>query len=396
MLNTGRFLWDFQKVDAAMDRERDAGRLWSKTLNRAGYQTYMAGKWHVRTKSQQTFDVVGTERPGMPDVVPQKHPHAYNRPRDGVEDTWNPANPAEGGFWQGGRHWSEVLADETLGFFQTAAKSDRSFFMYVAFNAAHDPRQAPQPYLDLYPAQDVRVPVNFLPEYPFKDRIGCPHSLRDEFLAPMPRTRHAIQVHRREYYALITHMDAQIGRILEGLETAGLAQKTWIFFTADHGLAVGQHGLLGKQNLFDHSVRVPFFVVGPGVPAGTQSHEPIYYQDVMPTTLDLAGLDIPEHVSYQNLLPIIRGKGTSKYRSIYNAYIDLQRAVTMDGWKLLLYPKVPTVLLYHTAEDPHELSNLADEPQHQSRIQSLFAELLRWQAETGDKLDVRPVFPELQ
>ncbi len=80
--------------------------------------------------------------------------------------------------------------------------------------------------------------------------------MRDENLAPFPRTKHAVQVHRREYYAIISHLDEQIGRVLEALDKSGQSENTWIFFSADHGLAVGQHGLIGKQNLFDHSIRL--------------------------------------------------------------------------------------------------------------------------------------------
>ncbi len=169
-----------------------------------------------------------------------------------------------------------------------ATQREEPFFMYLAFNAPHDPRQSPQSYLDRYPVEQVSVPENFQPLYPFADAIGCGKGLRDERLAPFPRTPHAVQVHRREYYALITHMDAQIGRILESLQATGKADNTWIFFSADHGLAVGQHGLLGKQNMYDHSVRVPFMVVGPNVAADRRIDEPIYLQDVMPTTLELA------------------------------------------------------------------------------------------------------------
>jgi arylsulfatase A-like enzyme len=386
MLNTGRFLWDFQRVDRQMEEERRAGRLWSELLKQAGYRSYMAGKWHVRIDAARTFDVTGSVRPGMPNVFPERHPHAYNRPREGFVDSWDPANPEEGGFWEGGTHWSEVLADEAIGFLEAAAQDERPFFMYVAFNAPHDPRQAPREYLDRYPIEAMRVPANFLPEYPYKDEIGSPHTLRDEFLAPMPRTEHAVRVHRSEYYAIITHMDAQIGRVLDALDRSGQADNTWIFFTSDHGLAVGQHGLMGKQNLYDHSVRVPFLAVGPGVPAGERTSEPIYYQDVMPTTLELAGIDRPQHVSYQSLLPILRGEGGSTYSSIYTAYMNLQRSVIQDGWKLLVYPKAGVTRLYQVAADPNEVRDLAGDGQHAGRIDALFRELLDWQRRTGDTL----------
>ena len=126
--------------------------------------------------------------------------------------------------------------------------------MYIAFNAPHDPRQAPKKYVDMYPTDKIKIPKSFLKEHPLKEEIGSGKGLRDEKLAPFPRTKHAVQVNRREYYAIITHMDFQIGRILDHLDKTGQADNTYIFFTADHGLSVGHHGLLGKQNLYDHSV----------------------------------------------------------------------------------------------------------------------------------------------
>ena len=113
--------------------------------------------------------------------------------------------------------------------------------------------------------------------------------MRDEDLAPFPRTAFAVQTHRREYYAAVTHLDAQIGRILDALEKSPAAANTYVFFTADHGLSCGEHGLMGKQNLYDASVRVPFIVAGPGVPAGKKIDAPVYLQDAMPTVLKLAG-----------------------------------------------------------------------------------------------------------
>lgn len=393
MLQTGRFLWDQRRVDDAMEDERREGRLWSEILKAAGYRTYLTGKWHVRLDAASTFEETGTVRPGMPDVVPNRHPHAYDRPREGVPDPWDPANPAEGGFWSGGRHWSEVLADETVAFLEGVGGDDRPFFVYAAFNAPHDPRQAPPSYLDRYPPDRIALPANFLPEYPFRDAIGSPHSLRDEFLAPMPRTAHAVAVHRREYFALVTHLDTQIGRILDALERSGRAASTWIILTSDHGLAVGRHGLMGKQNLYEHSVRVPFIVAGPGVPAGRRTDEPIYYQDVMPTTLELAGVAIPGHVSYQSLVPIVRGDGRSKYRSIYTAYTDRQRAVSMDGWKLMVYPTLQRARLYHLTEDPDERRDLAGDARHIGRVRELFRELRQWQVRTGDETDLGFVPP---
>jgi arylsulfatase A-like enzyme len=390
MLNTGRFLWDFQKIDDQMATERKAGRLWSEYMRSAGYHTYLSGKWHVRLDAATTFDRTGTIRAGMPKDTPT----AYKRPLPDGPDPWSSTDSKFGGFWEGGKHWSEVLADEATAYLAESTERTKPFFMYVAFNAPHDPRQAPQAYLDKYPTEKIAIPENYLPDYPFKNAIGL-KNLRDENLAPFPRTERAIQVHRSEYYAIITHLDDQIGRVLEALDKSGQAENTWIFFSADHGLAVGQHGLLGKQNLFDHSIRPPFIVVGPGVPAGVRTSEPIYYQDVMPTTLELAGVKRPKHVNFQSLLPIIRGEGKSKYPSIYNAYINFQRSVTQDGWKLILYPEIKKTLLFNLASDPHEMHDLSADPAQAKRIRSLFTELLRWQKETGDALDLATQYPEM-
>ncbi|MDY0167009.1 MAG: sulfatase-like hydrolase/transferase [Thermoguttaceae bacterium] len=392
MAVTGRSLWRVQPVHREMDAQREAGRLWPQLMNRAGYRTYFTGKWHVATDAAKTFDVARNIRGGMPKDTPE----GYNRPLPGRPDPWSPSDPKFGGFWQGGKHWTEVTADDAVDFLGQAAADDRPFFMYIAFNAPHDPRQSPQEYVNRYPLDRIPVPKSFLPEYPYKNEIGCPPTLRDERLGPFPRTEHAVKVHRQEYYAIITHMDTQIGRILDALEKSGKRDNTWIFFTSDHGLAVGHHGLFGKQNMYDHSVRVPLLVVGPGVPAGKKIDSPVYLQDVMPTALELAGVPKPEHVDFHSLLPLVRGETDSHaYESIYGAYLGLQRAITHDGWKLIAYPKVPIVRLYHVAADPLEINDLAADPAQTERVKQLFARLLALQKEFDDPLDLREAFPEL-
>ena len=391
MLNTGRFLWHAQKVYRSAEKERDAGRFWSEHMKRAGYETYMTGKWHVRANPQKAFDVARHVRGGMPNQSKQ----GYNRPIEGKEDPWKPWDTKFGGYWKGGKHWSEVVGDDALDFLGQAAKSDKPFFMYIAFNAPHDPRQSPKSYVDKYPLDKVKVPENFLPEYPYKDKIGCGKGLRDEKLAPFPRTKYAVKVNRQEYYAIITHMDAQVGRILDALEKSGQAKNTYIFFSADHGLAVGHHGLIGKQNLFDHSVRVPLMVNGPGVPKGKRIRTPVYLQDIMPSTLELAGLKRPEHVEFRSLMPIVRGERKSNYDAIYGAYLNVQRMVTQGDFKLLLFPACEKVLLFDLKNDPDEMKDLSESPDHKATVKRLFAKLLALQKQTGDTLDLKAVYPSL-
>ncbi|MDP1586393.1 MAG: sulfatase-like hydrolase/transferase [Prosthecobacter sp.] len=391
MLNTGRSVWDADSVYKTTDKERQSGVLWSQLMSKAGYKTYMTGKWHVQTDASKIFDMAMDVRPGMPKTVPT----AYNRPIAGQTDSWSPYDKSLGGFWEGGKHWSEVVHDHTITFLKDAKQQEKPFFIYAAFNAPHDPRQAPKEFIDMYPLSRIAMHASFLPEYPHKDDIGCSHKLRDENLAPMPRTEFAVKTHRQEYYALITHLDVQIGKILHALEANGQANNTWIFFTADHGLAVGHHGLIGKQNMYDHSVRVPFLVAGPGVAKGAKNDAAIYLQDVMATALDLAGAEKPKHVFYNSLRPLLNGEQKhSSYESIYGAYLELQRAVTHDGWKLIAYPKAKVLRLYHLAEDPQEMNDLAANPGHAAMKKQMFDRLVKLSADLGDKVDLKTVFGE--
>ena len=181
-------------------------------------------------------------------------------------------------------------------------------------------------------------------------------------------------------------MDAQIGRILNALEDSGKSENTWIFFTADHGLAVGQHGLLGKQNLYDHSVRVPFIVNGPGVETQLIS-EPIYLQDVMPTTLQLAGIKKPEHVEFNSLLPLLEGE-ESPYESIYGCYLQKQRSIRSRTHKLIVYPEAPAIRLYDLVADPLEMTDLSGDPANRPIVEKLFKELTTLQKQMNDDLNL--------
>lgn len=390
MLVTGRSVWRANAVYNATDKEREAGRLWPQLMSNVGYATYLTGKWHIKADATKVFDVAKHIRAGMPKDAKE----GYDRPLAGQPDPWSPYDPEFGGYWEGGRHWSEVVGDDTVEFLGEAKGGGKPFFMYIAFNAPHDPRQSPKEYVDRYPPERVAVPENFMPEYPHKDAMGCGASLRDERLGPFPRTAHAVKVHRGEYYAIISHMDAQIGRILDALEAGGQSANTWIFFTADHGLAVGHHGLFGKQNMYDHSLRVPLIVAGPGVTQGARTDAPVYLQDIMATALEIAGVPKPAHVDFRSLLPLLRGTaGAERRESIYAAYLDLQRAVILDGWKLILYPKAGVARLYNVARDPMEMRDLAGDPAHAETARKLFRRLVAMQGEMGDTLDVAQAFP---
>lgn len=391
MFNTGRFLWRAEAYDNQKDLGTlaESGQLWSKEMEKLGYETFMTGKWHVKIKPEDIFTHAGTERPGMPKDTPE----GYNRPLTESDTTWRPWDTSFGGFWEGGTHWSEVVANESMGFLEAASKTENPFFMYVAFNAPHDPRQSPREYVDMYPLENIAVPESFLPEYPYKENMGCGPGLRDERLAPFPRTEYAVKVNRQEYYAIITHMDAQIRRILDKLEETGMADNTYIFFTADHGLSVGHHGLLGKQNMYEHSLRPPLIIVGPDIPKGKKKDMAVYIQDIMPTVIEYAGGQVPEYVEYSSLKPFIEETATrSNYPEVYAAYMDVQRMIRVENYKLIVYPYAGKKRLFNLADDPQEMNDLAAEPQQSERVNGMFARLQELMVEMNDTLQLADFF----
>ncbi|KAA1243514.1 sulfatase-like hydrolase/transferase [Aquimarina sp. RZ0] len=415
MIISGRSVWNANQFRERWQSNEDFDKTWGKLMESQGYSTYMTGKWHIDAGAEKVFKNVTHIRPGMPgdawnhdemvqkfkdikgtDIAPSSlMPVGYNRPKDKNDTIWSPTNTKFGGFWEGGKHWSEVLKDDALSFIDQAKNQDTPFFMYLAFNAPHDPRQAPQEYIDKYPLESISLPKSWLPEYPHKDGMGNGPDLRDEALAPFPRTEYATKKHIQEYYALITHMDEQIGHILKGLEASGKMGNTYIIFTADHGLAMGRHGLIGKQSLFDHSIRAPFMIVGPEIPKGKKVSEDIYLQDAMATSLELAGIEKPGYVEFNSLLTLAKGEvNKGSYESIYGAYIDLQRMIRKDGYKLIVYPKLSKVLLFDIKNDPEEMVDISSQPAFKEKVLSLFTELLTLQKEKNDPLDLAPLYQQ--
>ena len=385
MINTGRFIWNAHPYDnnVKMAQLCDEGKMWAPLMKTAGYETYMSGKWHVKVDANKVFDHVKDVRAGMPQQTPQ----GYNRPLSETDTVWEPWKTEFGGFWKGGKHWSEVLGDNALGFIAQAKEKEDPFFMYLAFNAPHDPRQSPKEFVDMYPLENISVPESFLPEYPYKDEMGCPATLRDERLAPFPRTEYSVKVNRQEYYAIITHMDKQIGRILDAIEASGKADNTYIFFTADHGLSLGNHGLMGKQNMYDQSVRAPLMVVGPKVPKGKRIDAAVYLQDVMASSLDLAGVQKPDYIQFNSLMPLVKGKQKkTNYPAIYGSYTTRQRMIRTEDYKLIIYPEAKVVRLYDMKNDPLEMHDLAVEDSYREVVESMEKDFLVLQKEYDDDL----------
>nr|WP_299381103.1 sulfatase-like hydrolase/transferase [Allomuricauda sp.] len=400
MLISGQYLY-------AAERGAAQDPLWVEGFTNAGYETFLTGKWHNKDatalKSFKYAEAIGG---GMYESMHPEHKWhpAYGRPTK-TNNSWKPWDPIFTGHWtprvkdiiydengtkkvteryRAEQHTSELYADRAINFLQTKVKdSDDPFFMYVSFNAPHDPRQSPKEFVDMYPPENISIPENFVEQHPFDqgDR-----RIRDENLASHPRTIEQLKVQRGEYYAIISHADQQIGRILKALEESGKADNTYIIFSSDHGLAMGRHGLYGKQNQYDHSVRMPLIIAGPGLEAGRVEDALVYLPCVFPTTYDLAGLDIPETVDFKSLNSILQKEESEGYENIFGAYKNLQRMVRTDKHKLIVYPHNGMQQLFDIEKDPEEMNNLINDPNYQSVKQEMYQRLKEQQQETGDTL----------
>jgi len=340
----------------------------SEAFADAGYRTFGTGKWH---NGREAFNRCFAEGDaiyfgGMGNhwnlPVCSRYPLGeYPDPRPGRVDFGSgTVIPAEHVYdrYASGTHASELFADAAIEFVEDAAGDDAPFFAALASTAPHDPRSAPGAYIERYDPDDLPTPEGFVPEHPFLEWRG-----RDEQLENHPRDPDRVRRHLADYYAMITHLDAQLGRVFEALERTGQREDTVVVVTADHGLAVGRNGLMGKQNVYDHSVRVPLLFAGPGVPEGERREALTAHPDLYPTILALAGLDpAPETVDGESFVPAVRGDGGGR-DAVFAAYGDDQRAIRTDDLKLHEYrvDGVERTRLYDLDADPHETEDLADE-----------------------------------
>jgi len=279
-----------------------------------------------------------------------------------------------------GEHGKRCV-DDAIAFLESR-KDARPFCMYLAFEGPPPPRLAAPHYLQLYERDRLPLPVNYLPQHPFDNGEM---TIRDEALEAWPRTPAAIRRHLQEYYACITSIDGHIGRLLQTLERREELNNTLIVFTSDNGLAIGSHGLMGKQNLYEDGMKVPLLFHGPGIPQG-QSSALVYLLDIFPTLCELAGSQVAAEVDGKSLVRVIRGQAPTVRDTLYLSYRDVQRAIRDDRWKLIVYPQVNRRQLFDLQTDPYEMHDLIDQPQHAERVNDLFGNLQRWQADVGDEL----------
>ena len=380
MLLTGRTL--FRVKDNLQGQET-----WPERFAADGYRTFVTGKWHNGPQS-----VVRAFREGEAVFLGGMGNDPYKLAVQDISPDRKLVNRRPSG-----KHSVELFADAAVEFLSGQGEAEKPFLCYVSFNLPHDPRVAPTPFHEAADQSKPPPPANFMPQHPFDNGEMA---VRDELLAPWPRTPDVVRQHLADYYAAATFMDQQVGRVLDALKRSGRYENTIIVFASDHGLAIGSHGLFGKQNLYDHSMRAPLIVAGPGVAKGRRTDALCYLLDVYPTLGDLSGVTRPEGSEGVSLAGLTRngtdaaspaGGSAPPRRAVFTAYRNVQRAVRDDRWKLIVYPQVNKVQLFDLQADPDELKDLAADPAHAADRERMTELLKKQQAEFGD---VQPLSSE--
>ena len=203
---------------------------------------------------------------------------------------------------------------------------------------------------------------------------------------------------------MITHLDYHIGRVLKALDESGQADNTIIIFASDNGLALGEHGLMGKQNLYEHSAKVPLIFSGPGIKKGQVCTSLSYLIDVFPTMCDLAHIPIPDSVEGKSLVPLLKNPKAQVRDSTFFAYTakpvkknpdgtieqGFQKGVREGDWKLIMYNLrgKTTIQLFNVSSDPLEMKNLANDPSQAQRIEHLKQVMKDWMKKAGDNTNI--------
>ena len=371
MLLSGRNLFH---IDEKLMRDET----WPEAFGRAGYTTFVSGKWHNGDPSLvRSFQIARSMfTGGMTNPMEAKL-------RDVTDGKVGPPKLAA-------KHACEVFADETIRFLKE--HKGGPFLAYLPFDAPHDPHIVPEDFPIRYDADKIPLPPSFLPQHPWDNGEM---TIRDEKLLPWPRQPGEVRAMIADYWRYISYLDAQVGRVLDALEASPFAKNTIVVFSADSGVARGSHGLIGKQNLYEFdSVRVPLIIRGPGIVAGKTTEAMCYLFDVLPTLGKLCGVNGPKTGDGVEFAATLRDPAKPARSSMIFAYKDVQRAVCDARWKLIRYPHVDRTQLFDLQADPHEVTDLADRPGQAARIASLSALLEKEMLQSGDTGTLKVAHPK--
>ncbi|MEI6653964.1 MAG: sulfatase-like hydrolase/transferase [Verrucomicrobiota bacterium] len=264
-------------------------------------------------------------------------------------------------------------------------------FLYMASHEPHDPQFATDEFYRMYQAKNIPLPVNFLPFLPFDNGEM---TVRDEQTLPWPRTKESVTGKLARYYASTSYWDAQAGRVIAALKQTGQFDHTIFVVAGDNGLSLGEHGLLGKQNLYEFGgMHVPLIFAGPGVPKG-ETKAFAYLYDVYPTLCELAGIAVPADLDATSLAPVITGRQSQVRDCLFTAYKDCQRSIRDERWKLLRYPLIDKTQLFDLQADPHEMTDLSANPEHAAKAADLTALLEKERLRYGDQAPLKVATPQ--
>ena len=264
-----------------------------------------------------------------------------------------------------------IGASEAIKKLDDFAKGDTPFFLAVGFFRPHTPFVAPKKYFDLYDREKIEIPESSsqylatLPEPAAKSIRAKKNQLNLE--------KERAQEIKEAYYATISFVDAQVGRLLDQLEASGLGENTVVVFTSDHGYHMGEHGHWQKQTLFENATRIPLIISAPNSEnKGVISISPVELIDLYPTLMDLTDINTPKHVVGKSLEPLmknvnasIRGSALTKWRNGYSIKTKRYRITKWGSNGELGYE------LYDHEKDKNELINLASNQDYNEVIDSL-------------------------
>ena len=356
---------------------------WGSALAQAGYDTCYVGKWHTKGRPSD-FGYVKAK--GLFGSGGSAFPLTYARDWKGMDVTgyrgWVFQTDDKKLFPERGvgllPDISQDFADAAIDFI--SSNQDEPFFLHVNFTAPHDPLFFPTGW-NAVEFDRPPTPPNFRPEHPFDHGN---FQGRDEKLFHWPRTEDETQSGLAVYYAVIEHLDQQVGRILESLRATNKLANTVIIYSSDHGLAMGSHGLRGKQNMYEHSIGVPLIFYGAGIPARQVCTTPCYLRDLYPTTCELAGIDIPVTVQGKSLKPAFEDHTAHMYDEVFAHFRNSQRMVRTDRWKFICYPIAGKEQLFDLKQDPFERKNLINSSDHAAIAATLRTKLLTWRKSHND------------
>ena len=361
----------------------------AETFKNNGYETIGLGKWHngcpayARSFTQGAKIFFG----GMWDHwnVPTcrydptgKYDNVINFVVDFYNDNHPQAQHCDE--FDPGKHSSTLLTDAAIDLLNENAGKDKPFFMYLAYLAPHDPRTMPDEFRQMYDPEKITLPPNF------QEIIDTNYPLmvhRDEHLAAYPREEKEIKRHIAEYFAMITHLDFEIGRLLDALHESGEEDNTIIVFTGDNGLAVGQHGWLGKEDIYEHGVRIPLTMAEPEIAKNTRNDAYVYLYDIFPTLCEKIGIDIPDSVDGKSFAHLLDGEHGDNFRDeLYLIFDKFVRGVKDENYKLIEYrngdkEEDKWTFLYDIKNDPWETNNLAKCDEYKDKINEMREKIIK-------------------